>query len=258
MTAPSPPRFASLAALRGRHAELLRAVPSDGPAEGQVGEVTDFLRRAAAPGAILAQPADREAAQGLLDYWKASLYTRERSARPPDGSGAPVRLPPAVLADYDAAAVRSVAAAADRALEPLSAEDRDVARRVLLALVPMGPEGPGFAPAAAPRAKLEALAPPEQVARVVDRLAAAGALRLTPEGQVELAYEALARECRGLKDWLDKRRLFRDAALFWEKHNHDRGALFVGTLLDEALRYRDLNPLEQEFIAACQAEAGRL
>src|SRR5262245_31349015 len=75
-----PRPFASLAELRDRHAELLRAVPTDELEEKHLDEVKEFLRRGAATGAHLDQPADRQAAQGLLDYWKATLYTQKRRA----------------------------------------------------------------------------------------------------------------------------------------------------------------------------------
>ena len=58
-------RFDSLAALRSAHAALLR-VTDDEPTPGDLDRVAEFLRKAAATGAILDTPDDRKQAQGLI------------------------------------------------------------------------------------------------------------------------------------------------------------------------------------------------
>src|SRR5262249_30248696 len=75
--------------------------------------------------------------------------------------------------------------------------------------------------------------------------------------RVRLRYEALTRLWPRYAVWLQKRSLFRDAALFWEKHGRDPGALFTGSLLEEAGIYRDLNKREEEFVEAWRGEARR-
>jgi hypothetical protein len=145
----------------------------------------------------------------------------------------------------------------------MAPELESVARGVLLRLVRLPEEGTAFTPVVLPREALLAGGEREKVQRVLEALQQAGALtvvrasRGAPES-VRLSYEALLRLWPRLAGWLEKRVLFRDAALFWDKHNRDRGALFTGVLLEEAKPYQDLNALEREFVRACQAEAERL
>jgi hypothetical protein len=77
--APEPaPRFESLDALRAAHAELLTNLPADQLSPEHDRLIHTFLERAVATGAVLDAPADRRLAQGLIDYWIASLLTDYR------------------------------------------------------------------------------------------------------------------------------------------------------------------------------------
>lgn len=109
----------------------------------------------------------------------------------------------------------------------------------------------------------------DRVARVLQRLVDARLLRLTegdsPDNvQVEVAHEALVRNWPRLVDWLEdereniRRRLrLTTAAEQWELLDRDESVLFRGVVLAEALSFSNLNPLEAEFIAACQAAVVR-
>src|SRR5947209_12235326 len=68
--------YASLEALHDAHDALLRAYRGDPDGPDLGGRVEDFRARAAATGARLRDPAERQAAQNLLDYWAAALYRR--------------------------------------------------------------------------------------------------------------------------------------------------------------------------------------
>src|SRR5262249_41028858 len=109
--------FPSLAALRECHAELLRTIP-EGETDRHEGRILDFLKWGAATGAVLDQPQDRDTAQGLLDYWKATLYTQQRrgQARRASGQGADasVRLPPVILKDFDPETITRILGDAER------------------------------------------------------------------------------------------------------------------------------------------------
>src|SRR5262249_54974338 len=151
---------------------------------------------------ILDAPADRRLAQGLLDYWKATLYTRGREpAKSQAGSallGPLAPLPKALLADFDTQFVHGWAAAGDQALRGMSEGDRDAARRVLVRLVRLEPEGREFQPAFVRRAALEAAGDREGVGRAIQALVAAGVLRVVPgptqaDDQIGLRYDALVR-----------------------------------------------------------------
>src|SRR5262249_46616447 len=117
MTSNADSRFPNLVLMRMAHSDLLRMVARDG-AEGRREEILKFRQTGAATGAIRDSPADRDVAQGLLDYWRATLYTvmRERliAARPgAEGDSPPFRLAHAVLADFDEAAAHQLANAAE-------------------------------------------------------------------------------------------------------------------------------------------------
>src|SRR5262245_25788990 len=136
MAAPSPPtpaRYDSLAALRAAHAELLCDLPAEDLSDDQRARVLAFLERGAATGAVIDAPADRRAAQGLLDYWKATLYTQRRQ------SGPTTPLPVALLADFLESTVRAVADAAERYVAALPPADQQLVRHLLLALVTLKP-----------------------------------------------------------------------------------------------------------------------
>jgi hypothetical protein len=255
------PGFGSLAAMRDAHSQLLRDLPGDRIDESQLQRVRDFLSRGAATGAVLDSPQERDVAQGLLNYWTATLYTPGREAG--DARGGRPAVPNALLADFDEGRAAQVSHAADAALDALSEDDREAARRVLLRLTRLVPEGREFTAVPARRAALESAYEPERVSRAVAALQGAGLLSVTPgatpaDDQVGLRYEALIRTWGRLRKWLEQRLQFRDAAEFWERHGRDRGALLGGTLLAEAMRYRDLGPLEQEFVDASRVEADRL
>src|SRR5687768_10511915 len=112
MPPPDAAPFPSLAALRAAHADLLRGVPPEGPDAAGAARVVDFLTRGAATGRLLDAPTDRAAAQGLLDYWAATLYTRPRSLAARAGGVASPAVPvvDTLLADFDTASVGQVAA----------------------------------------------------------------------------------------------------------------------------------------------------
>jgi hypothetical protein len=176
-----------------------------------------------------------------------------------------MRVKPAntILAPFARETIDAVVAEVEQWLKSALAADQQIAYQLLLRLVRMPEEGVVFTSVPISQADLLSRGDPAQVQHVLDSLKQAGVL-VCMEGtapadkKVRLKYDALMRRWPRLADWLEKRRLFRDAALFWETHNREPGALFVGRLLDEALGYWDLNDLEEQFIAACQDESRRL
>jgi WD40 repeat protein/energy-coupling factor transporter ATP-binding protein EcfA2 len=102
----------------------------------------------------------------------------------------------------------------------------------------------------------------EHIDRVIDKFLDAGLLRETEtdvpgEAKIEVAHEALIRHWQTLNSWLirerdrlgDRLRLA-DAAKLWDKRGRDKSALLTGKLLEEAQNFKDLLPLEEEFIKA--------
>ena len=86
-------RFPSLPALQETNDRLLDALDAADPTletpEAFWDEITAFIRRAQATGAILDIPNERRAAQSILDYWDNALYRADQPA------------PGARLADFD-------------------------------------------------------------------------------------------------------------------------------------------------------------
>src|SRR5690242_621572 len=75
--------FPSMASLRLAHADLLKRERANGAAPAFLDEVTNFIRRGRATGALLDIDGERWAAQSLLDYWATVLY---RAGREPPSS----------------------------------------------------------------------------------------------------------------------------------------------------------------------------
>src|SRR5690242_6596321 len=129
--APARP-FESLADLRTEHLRLLRQTRAAGGVAAVRAEVDAFLDRAQAVGARLDAAADREAAQGILDYWTAALLTAVGGGPP---SEQPRLTPPRALAEFDAAAAGRVSEAAELAVAAMTPAEQELARRLLLRLV---------------------------------------------------------------------------------------------------------------------------
>jgi hypothetical protein len=89
-TAAAPP-FDSLAALRAEHLRLMRLAKSAAPPDDLAERVNQFLGRARSTGTRIDGVAEREAAQGILDYWTAALFSLPHPGRPLAG---PVFLEP--------------------------------------------------------------------------------------------------------------------------------------------------------------------
>ncbi len=81
--------FPSLPALHTNHLDLVRRQRESGTPADFLSDVSMFIQRGAATGVLLDSEADRETAQGLLDYWATIFY--RAGYEPPD----------ATLAEFD-------------------------------------------------------------------------------------------------------------------------------------------------------------
>jgi uncharacterized protein YjbI with pentapeptide repeats len=88
-------QYKSLAALRLAHLDLMRARGKKDRGASSAAMIRDFLRRAQAAGAFIADDEDRHKAQSILDYWTAELVS--------DSEGFDTDFSPAVLADPEKA-----------------------------------------------------------------------------------------------------------------------------------------------------------
>jgi WD40 repeat protein len=151
-----------------------------------------------------------------------------------------------------------------------SNEEKDTARRLLLRLVQPGLGDRELVTASAPRGELTPPGEdPDRVRRVLEQLVGAGLLRIRPGGapgveRVEVVHEALVAQWRRLLDWVEQERaatgqraLLAKAVQQWHKLGRDPKALWRGHLLQEALGFRDLSPLETEFLWTSQGVEAR-
>jgi Novel STAND NTPase 1 len=264
MTGTTEARIPSLAALRDAHAELVRAVSKEGGAQAQRDNILAFLEAGAAAGRAIDAPADREAAQALLDYWKATLYTSTRDTLRKGETGevgdSAARLPPGLLAEFDEKSALAGVDTAEQAVQAMPREDRQLAQRLLLQLVRFDSFRDRFVPAPATREELRSAGDPAAVDRVLTALSQAGVVRTSPAAgggeSVELTSEALLGRWPRLAAWLEQRRRLRDAARFWDKSRRKPGALLTGTALKDAAQFPNLDPLERDFVDASLRRSG--
>lgn len=242
--------YDSLAEMKIRHAELLRTSQPGETAAQLRARVVEFLGRGAATGLILDCPTDRRVAQGMLDYWKATLYTQLR-----EGGDEPARPTPVdtVLADFPEGATIQVVAKAEKAILELPREDLEIAQRIMRRLVRLEPATREFRPSPVLRASLDDVGNVGQVARVIHSLESSGVLQIVPSSppgneQVELAALHMIRTWPRYADWLKDRLALRTAAYLWQQQNRHSSSLISGSPLAEANTFRDLDALETEFV----------
>ena len=148
---------------------------------------------------------------------------------------------------------------AEAAFQALDADERPVARRILLRLVGGG-DGDALTRRRATRAELDA----EEDARVAHVLATLVERRLlvAGDGTVELVHEALLERWERLARWVEEdaqgRRLHRhlaQAAMGWEEAAREPSELFGGARLAATIEWADaggdavgLNRLERDFL----------
>jgi energy-coupling factor transporter ATP-binding protein EcfA2 len=142
-------------------------------------------------------------------------------------------------------------------------EDRNISREIMLKIVRPG-AGLDITSNRVSSEELYKVGPRDNVDRVLERWVTAGLLRVTASGEakhfeIEVMHEALIRNWPQLGAWVDeqretdRRRLrLTAAAQQWVEHDRDPGGLLGGSLLVEALEYRDLDKVESEFVAASQ------
>src|SRR5262245_4216408 len=247
---PAGKRFESLDALRAAHAALLGAVSPERLSARDEERVREFLDRAGATGAILDAPADRRLAQGLIDYWVASLLTDN----PDQAAAGAGRAVSRLLAPFSADTVKKSIDAADAWVATLSPEDQALVRRIMLRLVRLSRDGKSFEPVPAARAALFDVAPSEDRANeLLNGLAGAGVVRIAPgdtadADQVTLRSPSLMTDWERFAGWLRERQGFRNTVLNWDRTGRPQNELLQKEALEEVRTYHDRNDLERAFI----------
>jgi WD40 repeat protein/DNA-binding SARP family transcriptional activator len=239
-----------------RAEELEQAVT--GPAE-RVGVVVE-------PGAaaqMVADVADQPGALPLLQYALTELFERRRSAR----------LSSAAYREIGGVS-GALARRAEETFAGLSPGAQQAARELLLRLVTLG-EGMEDTRRRVDRSDVESLVP--DPADMTAAIAAFGRARLlsfdrNPTSRaptVEVAHEALLREWRRLRSWIDgarddlrTRARLAEAVLDWEEAGRDASFLIAGARLEQIEAWRGradlaLTPAESAFLTASLAERDR-
>jgi hypothetical protein len=272
-------RYLSIDALRRAHEHLLESLPKSerkataAEREKSAKRIDEFISRAIATGAILDTLSDRREAQGLIDYWVASAYTRPRSrALTLESAISPIETvePPREgradnqLERFDPTVIDTAAEQGDAFINGLSDEDRDLARRIVFRLVHFPDAGDEFDLASARCSELHKFGDPEIVDRLLAGLQAAGILdsKLGEGGADEsdtlaLRYQALTRRWSWLNGEIKKRMNFRELALSWVGSGRSSGALLDWSLTRRFRRYSNLNDWENEFINTSSRYATR-
>ena len=165
---------------------------------------------------------------------------------------------------------KAIAQTAESVFNGLTPEQQVIARRIFLRLTESG-EG---ALVTRRRTLLDELISSAgeagEIEKVFKILADARLITLSKDA-AEVAHEALIREWPSLREWLDQdreglrlRRHLTEAALSWEKLNHDPDELYRGVRLFQAMEWIKqpenaiaLSRLEQEFLYLSQEAAER-
>lgn len=128
---------------------------------------------------------------------------------------------------------------AQKTLESLTSEQREVAKTVLLQMVSLGDGVANTRRRVARHELYPEGVPPERVDQVLSRLSSAEArLILIDANQAELTHESLIQNWPTLRDWLNQNReslqlarQVEDAADAWDSHNRDDDYLWTGSRL---------------------------
>lgn len=258
-----PQAAPTLSEVRSRHLDLLEDWTPDEAAA--LAERAEALRREARVlGRWLDDPDDRDRAQGIIDYWTASLISIPGLAFPET-----LHIDP-----FDPDLAHAAAALAEAVLTPHAgtALEQD-AGEMLLCLVRTGPGDRIFVRAPVERADLIPAARPAEAAarqaQLLDRLVAAGTVRRTEGGagaedRFEFAHGSVARAWPRMRDLLDResaqlgeRDRFRAAARLWEDRGRDPGLLLGGSSLGAAGKYAADDPELTEFVVASRKAADK-
>lgn len=160
--------------------------------------------------------------------------------------------------------MQALANTANNIFSSLIPEEQVTAKRILLRLVRPS-EGLEFTRSRVTRQSLyKSGEAHDRIDRVLEKLIHSRLLRSTKGGneddeQIEVAHEALVRNWPRLVEWLDEERILlrqrlrlTDQATQWDALNREEGSLLRGAMLQDALTFDDLSPLEMEFIEVSQ------
>lgn len=221
----------TLTQLREWHIELLGRWTGDNPPADEA----EALRQAGqALGACLDDPEDRDRAQGIIDYWTATL-----SAIPDRPFPEMLRLAP-----FEPSRPQTLAEAGEAMWQKLEPGERDAAEKILLRLVTLGRRGTVLACPTVPRSRLIGKDGGDAATAALRSLTEAGVVRCAGDDRFDLSHASLARHWPRLAALLSQQHeadRTRDRLLAtaeqWELHGKNPGYLLTGNVLDQAKLY---------------------
>ncbi len=252
--APHAEPYPSMEALRHAYEELLESLPTRSPDqhEESARQIEEFISRTIATGSLLDTFADRREAQGLIDYWVASAFTRPAVHAPQSGTqeSAPYYArPDNQLEKFDPDVIRQISERGNAFIEGLSPRQKALARRLLFRLLQFPDSGNSLGSAPAARDELRKFGKSGEVDQLLDNLQEAGVVKsMDEEGKLALSYLSLTRHWGWLTAEIEKRVNFRDLALSWVGSGRSYGALLSLPLTWRFRKYTNLNNWELEFL----------
>jgi WD40 repeat protein len=201
------------------HRQLLREVGPDSAMEDKRGRIINFIRRAAATGGILSAEDDRAAAQALINFWAGRLARMsDQASKSTSVISEQLEFEDTLLKQFDPEALIPATVRTDDWIRTLSPDDQAFARRLMLRLARLAPDGTTYEPVPVSRAALHDMAPSAQkVDEIIDGLNVAGVIRVAKRGapnadMVELKGRSLLESWPAYAGWLEERRKFRETA----------------------------------------------
>jgi uncharacterized protein YjbI with pentapeptide repeats len=261
--------FPSMDALRRAHKQLFEILPpkdrtpSPADREKSAANIEKFIARAIATGAVLDTVADRREAQGSIDYWVASAYTKPRF-RGTMAAAAPAEKDPVQEIDdrpdnqleaFDPTVIDDAAREGNDFINKLPEKQKDLARQILLRLVHIPHTGDNFSSAPANLDELHKFGDRKQVDDLLEGLKQAGVVDVRSGAEaasendlVALRYLALTRRWKWFAEEIEQRLNLRNLALSWVGSGRSSGALLDRSLTRRFREYSNLTEWETEFI----------
>ena len=249
--------FSSLEDLRRENDRLLERQPDDESKLSQqeldanAAEIQKFLARAVATGAVLDSPAERRMAQGLIDYWVATLHDATRpyceravsdhTNRRPEGfrncrATEAARRGTEYVKGIEALEIDRdlVLDLKDRVMNYFfryQQKDYDIARRLLLRVIRLSETGGEPVSSPTPLKTLLSLGDPSRVQKILNGLVGTDVLAIDQTDDdplVSLKYHSLIQNWPWLRKLIEERMYFRNRALAWVKSKRSVLALLGG------------------------------
>jgi len=256
--------YASLEALQHASDALITSLPdeelsvSDSDRDAISRRIALFIDQATMTGAVLDASDERKAAQAIIDFWVAKGYAIPGETRTKQRASARANT---LLRPFDPATTTSAIQDGDSLLALLGEKDRDLARRILLAMVRIGDTDETYASASVKRKDLVSLGPSSRVNDILKALINSGVVMVSgnePDELISLRSASLIRQWPQLNKLIDERISYRNMALNWEQTGKRSGTLLDWSTTRKFKSFGNLNEMERTFVGASEGYNARV